>query len=322
MSELIDKYYKVLDDGFIALKGYMGSDQDIERAARVSYGKGTRKVSDTRNLLRFMFSHAHTSPFESCELQFHVRSPIFCFRQWHRHRTWSFSEYSGRYSEMIDSCEVTDKWRVQSTINKQGSGTDDIKWPENFNIPSDYYNENKELVSYTPDLYLSNQEKQLQKQCRAYYEERLAFGVAKEQARKELPVSNYSEMYAKVDLKNLLHFISLRSDSHAQLEIRLYSDILAGIVRELFPITFEAWKDYQFNAVRFSRMEVSLLNFQMQLKNSQNPAINDRDLIVAKAVELGMSKREIEEFASKLEVKPEQDFSLDQYEVYSPNVEI
>jgi len=117
-NNLVDKYFKVLDDGFIALKDYMGSDESIERSARVSYGKGTRKISDTRRLLRFMYSHLHTSPFESCELQFHVRAPIYVLRQWHRHRTWSYSEYSGRYSEMIDSCEATSEWRNQQLINK------------------------------------------------------------------------------------------------------------------------------------------------------------------------------------------------------------
>lgn len=317
-NNLVDKYFKVLDDGFIALKGFMGSDLDIERAARVSYGKGTRAVSDTRNLLRYLMRHRHTTPFEMGEMCFHIRAPIYVFRQWHRHRTWSYNEYSGRYSEMIDSTEVASNWRIQSTTNKQGSGSEALQWPENFEIPSDYLSEvDDATVSYTPQSFLSLEEKRLNDESRRIYEQRLSFGVAKEQARKDLPVSNYTEMYAKTDLKNLLGFMSLRCDSHAQLEIRLYANIIAGIVKELFPITFEAWYDYQFQGVNLSKMEISLLNYEMYLQNPENEVESDIDPLLLRAEHLGMSKREFEEYLEKTKIKPSQSFSLESYQIYN-----
>lgn len=324
MQDLIDKYYKVLDDGFIALKGYMGSDEDCERAARVSYGKGTRKVSDTRNLLRYLMRHRHSTPSEMGELCFHVRAPIYVFRQWHRHRTWSYNEYSGRYSEMIDSCEQSSAWRTQSQSNKQGSDGIITGWPEDENIQAEYRQKcfeqfNAPTYESGPANYLNYMEDNVQKYTREVYEERLKLGVAKEQARKDLPVSNYTEMYAKVDLKNLLGFMSLRCDSHAQLEIRLYANIIAGIVKELFPITFEAWYDYQFQGVNLSRMEIQLLNYEMHLQNPENAVESDVDPLFAEAERLGMSKREFEEYVEKTKIKSPQDFSLEQYEVYLPS---
>lgn len=313
MQDLVDKYYKVLDDGFIALKGYMGSDIDIERAARVSYGKGTRKVSDTRNLLRYLLRHRHSTPTEMGELCFHIRAPIYVFRQWHRHRTWSYNEYSGRYSEMIDSTENASQWRVQSTTNKQGSGDGKVSYPDSA-CGDEYYT--GPMDTMTPEEYLSYRENELNERSRSVYEERLAFGVAKEQARKDLPVSNYTEMYAKVDLKNLLGFMSLRCDSHAQLEIRLYANIIAGIVKELFPITFEAWYDYHFAGTSFSRMEIQLLNYEMGLQSGEIEVQSDADPLWVEAERLGLGKREFDEYVEKTKIKQPQLFSLDDKELY------
>ena len=281
--ELKDKYFKVLDDGFIALKDYMGSDEDIERSARVSYGKGTRKTSDTRNLIRYLMRHKHTSPFEFPQLVFHVRAPIYIYRQWHRHRTWSYNEYSARYSEMIDSMEKTSKWRIQSTTNKQGSQDGEIKHPDTFDCKNET----------TPEDYLSEKEQEIQQRMRNIYEERLVYGVAREQARKDMPVSNYSEMYATVNLHNLFHFMSLRCDSHAQQEIREYANIIASIVKEIFPISFEAWYDYNFCASNLTLLDKKVL--QKMLSTS----ISSADLIRLQE-EVGMSKREIEEFKTKI----------------------
>jgi thymidylate synthase (FAD) len=293
--DLIGKKFSLLDDGFICLMDYMGSDEDIEQAARVSYGKGTRKVSDTRNLLRFLMRHHHSTPFEMAEVKLLIRCPLYVVRQWHRHRTWSYNEYSGRYSVMIDSMQKTepDEWRTQSQSNKQGSG--------DF-LPIDIGDS------------LTAAEHILHCEISGEYERRLELGVAKEQARKDLPVSNYTEFFAKVDLKNLMHFMSLRCDSHAQLEIRVYADKIAGMVKELFPITFQAWYDYHFNAVNFTRLDRLLLS--QILRDTNNTGGFDKlkevylEQIEEDATELGMGKREIAEFWDKISVPTEQDFSL------------
>jgi thymidylate synthase (FAD) len=297
--ELIGKKFSLLDDGFICLMDYMGSDEDIEQAARVSYGKGTRKVSDTRNLLRFLMRHHHSTPFEMAEVKLLIRCPLYVVRQWHRHRTWSYNEYSGRYSVMIDSMEKTkpDEWRTQSKSNKQGSG---------------------DFLSLKVGEMLSAAEDVLHAEISGEYEGRLKLGVAKEQARKDLPVSNYTEFFAKVDLKNLMHFMSLRCDSHAQLEIRVYADKITGMVKELFPITFQAWYDYHFQAVNFTRLDRLMLEFLLSRNlldeyefSGSTTAKTDAYGLVEKQRELsGMSKRELTEFWDKISVPTEQDFSL------------
>lgn len=295
MTQALNHYFSVLDDGFCALKGFMGTDDEIEQAARVSYGKGTRKVSDTRNLLRYLLRHHHTTPFEMGELKFHIRAPIYVIRQWHRHRTWSYNEYSGRYSEMIDSMEKTDpsRWRLQSGSNKQGSDGF-LKSQGN---------------TFEPDGgTLSRQESNLHEDIREVYQDRLDAGVAKEQARKDLPVSNYTEMYAKVDLKNLFGFLRLRCDSHAQWEIRQYANIMAGAVKELFPISFEAWYDYHYTASSFTRLDKLMLDFHMKeiTENLHRESRGHDDY----AEEIGMGKRELDEFWQKIEPVEPQDFSL------------
>lgn len=296
--ELKDKYFKVLDKGFVALKDYMGSDEDVEQAARVSYQKGTRKVNDTRNLLRYCMNHKHTSIFEQTAIKFHIKAPILVFRQWHRHRTWSYNEMSGRYSILPDECMMTneDEWRKQSTTNKQGSGDC---------LPA------MAVEQGEPNgRALSSLEESFHKYSREMYDLRIRRGVAKEQARKDVPVSQYSEMFATVDLHNLFHFMGLRCDSHAQLEIRSYANVMAGIAKELFPLSFQAWYDYSFNAVNFSLLDRKLISymldrgFQYINEEMEEYAIED----------IGMSKREFNEFNSKISVPKDTDFDLSQYE--------
>lgn len=311
MTKALNHYFPVLDDGFCALKGFMGTDDEIEQAARVSYGKGTRKVSDTKNLLRYLLRHHHTTPFEMGELKFHIRAPIYVIRQWHRHRTWSYNEYSGRYSEMIDSMEKTapDKWRGQSGSNKQGSEgflpLDDFELRDE----EDHPDGGPAFTRYDGGKTLSEDEQELQENLTYHYQRRLESGVAKEQARKDLPVSNYTEMYAKVDLKNLFGFLRLRCDSQAQWEIRQYANIMAGAVQQLFPISFEAWYDYHYMASSFTRLDKLMLNFHMrELEEGLHREGMSYD---AYAEEIGMGKRELAEFWDKLTPPDEQDFSLD-----------
>lgn len=242
---------KVLNDGFVALDSVFGTDEDIVKAARVSYGQGTVHTSDERTLLRYLMRHRHTTPFEMVEMKFIVRVPMDTWRQWIRHRAANVNEYSTRYSEAIDSTYVTDEWRVQSKTNKQGSGSGTLVWPES--LP-DLERTKEQFAS--PEEFLSMMERQLHKLSRQVYGRRLEAGVAREQARKDLPLSTYTEAYWKCDMHNLLHFLGLRLDSHAQKEIRDYANAIAYFVEKKFPLTWEAFQDYRLDAVTLTGPEI------------------------------------------------------------------
>lgn len=242
LDEILGKPFKVLDDGFIRVVDYLGSDQSIVQAARVSYGKGTKKVSQDRGLIRYLLRHRHTTPFEMCEIKFHIRIPMDAWRQWIRHRTANVNEYSTRYSLAIDSMQTTqpEEWRVQSSDNKQGSaGYFDIEAGNE----------------------MSNDEKFLHDKARDIYSKRVEMGMAREQARKDLPLSTYTEAYWKIDLHNLLHFLALRMEKNAQLEIREYANMIGQeIVKRWVPIAWEAFEEYRLNSQEFSGFELKLLS--------------------------------------------------------------
>jgi thymidylate synthase (FAD) len=236
------KKFPVLDDGFVCLVDVMGGDSSVVQAARVSYGEGTRRVSDDRTLIRYLMRHRHTTPFEMAELKFLVRAPMDCWRQWIRHRTASVNEYSTRYSIAIDASQRTppDQWRLQSAGNRQGSDG---------------------LLDSKAGAELSSRESELQDRAREVYAERLEQGVAREQARKDLPLSTYTEAYWKIDLHNLLHFILLRMDDHAQWEIRQYARTIGlEIVRPLFPCVWEAFVDYRVESMDLTRLDQAVIS--------------------------------------------------------------
>lgn len=243
---ILGKKFPVLDKGFVRVVDYMGDDSAIVQAARVSYGEGTKKISEDKALIRYLMRHRHTTPFEMCEIKLHVKVPMDCWRQWIRHRTANVNEYSTRYSVAIDETQTTlpNEWRIQSKGNKQGSvGFVDTKIGEK----------------------LSKREAKLQKLSRKLYEERLKYDVAREQARKDLPLSTYTEAYWKVDLHNLLHFLSLRMDNHAQKEIRDYANVIGNeIVKLWVPLVWEAFEDYRLNSMQFSRAEQEVLALLVQ----------------------------------------------------------
>jgi thymidylate synthase (FAD) len=241
VEQLRWKKFPVLDEGFVCLVDCMGDDAAVVQAARVSYGEGTRAVSDDRTLIRYLMRHRHTTPFEMAELKFLVRVPMDCWRQWIRHRTASVNEYSTRYSIAIDKAQKTppDRWRRQSSLNRQGS--------EGF---------------LDPDVgrVLSEEEARFHEEARAVYRRRLECGVAREQARKDLPLSTYTEAYWKIDLHNLLHFLELRMHPSAQWEIRQYATVMGHeIVRPLFPLVWEAFVDYRLEAVPLSRLDQEVI---------------------------------------------------------------
>lgn len=274
LDEILGHQLPVLDKGFIRVVDYMGSDQAIVQAARCSYGAGTKTVNEDRGLIRYLMRNRHTSPFEQASIKLHVRMPIMVMRQWVRHRTAKLNELSGRYSIMPDDRLQTEStaWRTQSEVNKQGSGG---------------------FLDAEIGAELTREEAELQKMAQSVYEHRLAVGVAKEQARNDLPLSTYTEIYWKCDLHNLLHFLSLRMDSHAQLEIRNYANVIGEIVAKWVPHTWEAFQDYRFKGASLSFAETDLLrdvcgNFG---KNGGN--------LKEMAEGRGLKGRELEEFLKK-----------------------
>jgi thymidylate synthase (FAD) len=234
--------FQVLDDGFVRVVDYMGDDGSVVQAARVSYGAGTKRVHEDRGLIRYLLRHAHTTPFEMCEIKMHVRVPMDAWRQWIRHRTANVNEYSTRYSVAIDAAQRTPptQWRLQSADNRQGSS--------GF-LPQDQ------------GETLTRGEGELQELARRTYDARLAAGVAREQARKDLPLSTYTEAYWKVDLHNLLHFLRLRMDDHAQEEIRAYAATIGDqIVAKWVPLVWEAFTDYRRRSMYLSRVEIEIVS--------------------------------------------------------------
>ncbi|MDP7273383.1 MAG: FAD-dependent thymidylate synthase [Candidatus Marinimicrobia bacterium] len=244
MTQVPEDAIKCLDKGFVRLVDSMGGDDAIVQAARVSYGQGTSKVSQDRGLIRYLMRHRHTTPFEMVEFKFHCKMPIFVARQWVRHRTANINEYSLRYSEARDEFYFPDPEHIQfqSALNKQGRSGE---------VPL-------ELKQKVLDYF-----KEISERSFTMYQELNEEGIARELARSLLPVNIYTEWYWKNDLHNLLHFIGLRSDSHAQYEIRVYSDAMAVSVKAVAPFAWEAYQDYVVHGMRFSRIEQNLLEKQL-----------------------------------------------------------
>lgn len=241
LDAILGQTFPLLDHGHVRVIDYMGDDAAIVQAARVSYGAGTKQVHEDRGLIRYLLRNAHTTPFEMCMLKLHVRVPMDCWRQWIRHRTASVNEYSTRYSEAISDQQTTlpGEWRLQAAQNKQGS--------EGF-------------LDIGTGSQLSADEQRFHQVARELYQGRIAHGVAREQARKDLPLATYTEAYWAIDLHNLLHFLQLRMDAHAQYEIRQYATLIGEeIVARWVPFVWEAFKDYRLNATRLSGPEIELM---------------------------------------------------------------
>ena len=240
-EEILDKEYPVLDKGFVRLVDYFGGDQRIVQSARVSYGEGTKSVSQDGALIDYLLRHQHTSPFEQVVMTFHVKMPIFVARQWVRHRTGRMNEVSGRYSIMKDEFYVPaeDKVSPQSKDNKQGRATEAF---------------DKE----TADKIIGQLEAG-QKEAYENYSELIDSGLAREIARINLPLSLYTEFYWEMDLHNLFHFLKLRLDSHAQYEIRVYAEVILEMCRKVAPMATESFINQMNEGVNFSVEEMEAL---------------------------------------------------------------
>lgn len=270
---------KCLDHGFIELVDHMGTDAAVVQAARVSYSQdkaedivrqvniGEDRLTDKSvKLIRYLFRHRHTTPFEMCEVKFCVQAPIFVFRQWHRHRTASINEVSARYTELKDEFYLPENFCTQSDKNKQGASepiADDI---------------NSELKVQYHNQYYENY---------ALYQGATAKAVSREQARISLPVATYSRMYWMANLHNIFHFLALRMDSHAQYEIRVYAEAMGEIISKLFPVCWQAFLDYRFNALTLSAQEIRELGAMIRV---------DKDYVTS------LQGRELQEFRDKIDI--------------------
>jgi thymidylate synthase (FAD) len=291
------RYTKVLDKGFVGLIDHMGSDQAIVQAARVSYGEGTKSVNEDRGLIRYLMRHMHSTPFEMVEFKFHLKMPIFVMRQHVRHRMASINEYSGRYSVMTDEFYIPEPTRIQaqSSDNKQGSAGQlaeqelEIALNTIQRVSAENYLDYLSLINDPNGRDYKFGERQ---------------GLARELARMVLPVNNYTELYWKIDLKNLFHYLNLRIDSHAQYEIQQLALPIAEHVKRICPIAWEAFEDYWQQATTVSRLEKNLLQELINFSNVQSVSFADSyETMIQTAgsksqlqTQFGMSKRELAEF--------------------------
>lgn len=287
MDGILGVGFDVLDHGFIRVVDYMGDDNAVVQAARVSYGKGTKEVNSDRGLIRYLMRHYHTTPFEMCEIKLHVKLPVFVARQWIRHRTANVNEYSARYSILDGEFYLPhpDQMMFQSTDNKQGRHG--VMPPEL----------SAEVLRVLKDDAARNYH---------HYEAMIYnnpndpddpdnVNFARELARINLPTSIYTQWYWKTDLHNLLHFLRLRADSHAQYEIRAYAERISDIVTGWVPLVREAAEDYLFSGAQLSRMELEMVRKMLRYPHLNGPAILDES-----AKNIGMSAREIAAFKSKM----------------------
>ena len=264
--------------GFVKLLDVMGDDEEVENSARISYGEGTRKVNQTRNLIRYLMRHKHTSPFEMCEVKFHLKLPIFIMRQLVRHRTANLNEYSGRYSVMSNEFYLPegDYLAKQSTTNNQGRGE-----------PL----ESQGLLQFEFNRIYDG--------ASMAYQVLLEHDLSREVARALLPVANYTECIWKIDLHNFFHFVKLRSDSHAQREIRDYADAMYELVKPNFPICCEAFEDYMQGATTFSKQEMGVIKELLEYADTK-AALAGMSVKDVGVLESKLGKRESQEFLEKL----------------------
>jgi thymidylate synthase (FAD) len=280
LEEILYQAFPVLDHGLVRVVDYMGDDGAIVQAARVSYGRGTTRLRDDRGLIRYLVRHRHTTPLEMCEIKLHVKLPIFVARQWIRHRTASVNEYSARYSILDREFYLprVEDLGVQSSSNRQGRG--EAVTPERAARILDLLREDA-LRCYDHYLYMLNEDGEGRP---------LSPGeppLARELARMDLTLNYYTQWYWKIDLHNLLHFLLLRMDRHAQHEIRAYAEVIGDIASRWVPHAYEAFRDYRMEAAELSRME--LLAVRALLRGEQ-PDLGA----------LGLSAREQAELREKL----------------------
>ncbi len=273
---------EVLDHGFVRVIDYMGDDSSVVQSARVSYGKGTKKISNDKGLIKYLMRHRHSTPFEMCEIKFHIKLPIFIARQWIRHRTANVNEYSARYSILDKEFYIpsAENLAAQSQINNQGRGnalTDD----EASNVIQILKNDAEQTYANYETLLNENSSGGVLDEGKS--------GIARELARMNLTLNTYTQWYWKIDLNNLLHFLALRADDHAQYEIRVYADVMLDLVKKWVPLTYEAFEDYRMGGTELSAKEIKLMR---KLLKGEKISFEEE----------GLSKREWSELQRKFDL--------------------
>ena len=283
LESILYKPIEVLDHGFIRVIDYMGDDTSIVQSARVSYGKGTKQVSTDKGLIKYLMRHRHSTPFEMCEIKFHIKLPIFIARQWIRHRTANVNEYSARYSILDKEFYIPspENLAAQSATNNQGRG-DALTTEEASNVI--------DILRRDAEQTYSNYETLLNENSSGETIDDNKAGIARELARMNLTLNTYTQWYWKIDLNNLLHFLALRADGHAQYEIRVYADAMLDIVRKWVPLTYAAFEDYRVGGTEVSAKEINLIK---KLIKGEKVSFEEE----------GLSKREWAELQRKFDIK-------------------
>ena len=283
LEKILYEALPVLDHGFIRVVDYMGDDTSIVQAARVSYGKGTKKVSTDSGLIKYLMRHWHSTPFEMCEIKYHVKLPIFIARQWIRHRTANVNEYSARYSILDKEFYLPEPNHLaaQSQNNRQGRG-DVLKGEQAKKV--------LDLLKSDAEKTYENYEMMLNEKYDGSVIDENKVGLARELARMNLTLNTYTQWYWKTDLLNLMNFLRLRADDHAQYEIRAYADVMLDTVKKWVPITYEAFMDYRVGGTEVSGKGKSVIQ---KLIKGQNITIE----------ESGLSKREWNELMEAFDLK-------------------
>ena len=283
LEAVLYKPIEVLDHGFVRVIDYMGDDSSIVQSARVSYGRGTKKISNDKGLIKYLMRHRHSTPFEMCEIKFHIKLPIFIARQWIRHRTANVNEYSARYSILDKEFYLPSKENLaaQSISNRQGRG--DV-------LEGKQAEEVLELLKSDAERTYDNYETMLNERFDGSTIDENKKGLARELARMNLTLNTYTQWYWKTDLLNLMNFLRLRADSHAQYEIRVYADIMLDTVKKWVPITYDAFMDYRVGGTEVSAK--GKLIIQKLIKGEKVDAESS-----------GLSKREWNELMTAFDLK-------------------
>ncbi len=282
LEEMLYKPIPVLDHGFIRVVDYMGDDSSIVQAARVSYGRGTKKSLQDKGLINYLMRHRHTTPFEMCDIKFHIKLPIFIARQWIRHRTASVNEYSARYSILSNEFYVPERVNLsaQSKINKQGRSDDEL--------PDDVADKVLALIKDDSEKCYRHYVEMMNEDDQGNIIDENTVGITRELARMNLTLNHYTEWYWKINLHNLLHFLALRADSHAQYEIRVYAQAMLDVVKAWVPYAFEAFVEHSMNGTNISRKGMEVIRQMIDGKEVSQESS-------------GMSKREWSELMAVIE---------------------
>lgn len=281
LEDMLYRPIKVLDHGFVRVVDYMGDDSSIVQAARVSYGRGTKKSLQDKGLINYLMRHRHTTPFEMCDIKFHIKLPIFIARQWIRHRTASVNEYSARYSILSNEFYLPEKINLspQSQINKQGRSSDELPEAEADRVLDILKSDAEHCYKNYIDMMNEDEAGNIIDESKT--------GITRELARMNLTLNHYTEWYWKINLHNLLHFLALRVDSHAQYEIRVYAQAMLDIVKAWVPYAFDAFVEHRMNGTSISKTGMEVIRALIDGKNIDQESS-------------GMSKREWQELMAVL----------------------